>query len=104
MITLHINTSDRFESAISLTVNSDHFEKRLKSEKPMSEKVLVLINEACREANINPQDIDEIMVSTGPGSFTGIRVGVAIANALGFCANAKINGQDFGKLAEATYS
>jgi len=104
MITLYINTTDRFESVIRLSVDKKSFEKKLKSEKPMSEKVLVLIKSVCDEAKINIQDINRVEVSTGPGSYTGIRVGIAIANALGVFAHAKINGQNFGKLAEATYS
>lgn len=104
MITLYINTTDRFESVIRLVVGKKNFEKKLKSEKPMSEKVLVLIKSVCDEAIIEPQEIDNIEVSTGPGSYTGIRVGIAIANALGVSVHAKINGQSFGKLAEASYS
>lgn len=38
------------------------------------------------------KDITAIEVNTGPGSFTGTRVGVAIANALGFALNIPVNG------------
>ncbi|MFH1536127.1 MAG: hypothetical protein ABIC96_03620 [Patescibacteria group bacterium] len=34
-----------------------------------------------------------IEVETGPGSFTGLRVGVSVANALGFALNIPVNGK-----------
>ncbi len=37
-------------------------------------------------------DVTSIEVDTGPGSFTGTRVGVAVANALGFALNIPVNG------------
>ena len=37
------------------------------------------IDKALKEANLNTKDIDKILVVTGPGSFTGVRIGVTIA-------------------------
>lgn len=37
--------------------------------------------------------LDGIEVETGPGSFTGIRVGVSVANALGFSLSVPVNGK-----------
>lgn len=37
------------------------------------------IDKAIKEANLTPNDIDKILVVTGPGSFTGVRIGVTIA-------------------------
>lgn len=48
-----------------------------------SENVLKTIDEMCQEANIDILDVDTVAVVTGPGSFTGLRIGVAIAKALG---------------------
>ena len=41
-----------------------------------------LINEIMRNANIGFLDLDHIMVSLGPGSFTGTRVGISAAKAI----------------------
>ena len=37
------------------------------------------IDEILKELKLNPNDIDNILVVNGPGSFTGLRIGVSIA-------------------------
>ncbi|MBI2019279.1 hypothetical protein HYS95_01250 [Candidatus Daviesbacteria bacterium] len=39
------------------------------------------------------RDLEGIEVETGPGSFTGLRVGVSVANALGFALGIPVNGK-----------
>ncbi|PUB09502.1 tRNA (adenosine(37)-N6)-threonylcarbamoyltransferase complex dimerization subunit type 1 TsaB [Paenisporosarcina sp. OV554] len=40
------------------------------------------VEEALKQANINPGEIDVIAVAEGPGSYTGVRIGVTIAKTL----------------------
>lgn len=49
-----------------------------------SEKLLTLIQELCDEQKIGLPQLDGIAVSIGPGSFTGLRIGLSTAKGLCF--------------------
>lgn len=49
-----------------------------------SEKLHVFIEEVLREAQIDKNDLDAIAISKGPGSYTGLRIGVSAAKGLCF--------------------
>jgi tRNA threonylcarbamoyl adenosine modification protein YeaZ len=44
--------------------------------------LLTHLDAVVREAHLRPADIDELHVSIGPGSFTGLRVGITVARTL----------------------
>ena len=48
-----------------------------------AERLHVFIEEILKESKVTFQDLDAIAVSKGPGSFTGLRIGVSAAK--GFC-------------------
>lgn len=43
---------------------------------------LVSLTQALKKANLNLGEIDKFLSNPGPGSFTGVRVGAAVANTL----------------------
>lgn len=49
-----------------------------------SKTLMGLIDNAVRNADLSLNDIDIIAVSSGPGSFTGVRIGVSAAKGLAF--------------------
>ena len=49
-----------------------------------SERLLALVDEVLREAGLAPADLDTIVCGAGPGSFTGLRIGMATAKGLCF--------------------
>jgi tRNA threonylcarbamoyladenosine biosynthesis protein TsaB len=49
-----------------------------------SEKLLTLIQELCDEQKIKLSQVDGVGVSIGPGSFTGLRIGLSTAKGLCF--------------------
>jgi len=57
-----------------------------------SEKLVPLVDEILRRNGMAIQDIDGIAVSIGPGSFTGIRVGVSTARGLAQSLNIPLVG------------
>lgn len=55
--------------------------------KESSSKIMAVIDEAFNKTNIKPTDIDKIFVVNGPGSFTGIRVGLTLAKVMAWSLN-----------------
>jgi tRNA threonylcarbamoyladenosine biosynthesis protein TsaB len=49
-----------------------------------AERLHVYINEVLKEANLSSSNLDAIAVSKGPGSYTGLRIGVSAAKGLCF--------------------
>ena len=55
-----------------------------------SSKMMPVLAEAFDSAGLKPQDIDKIFVVNGPGSFTGIRVGLTVAKTMAYTLNIPI--------------
>ena len=53
---------------------------------PHSERLLPLIDEVLTTAGASVRDVDLFAVNAGPGSFTGIRIGVSAVKGLAFAA------------------
>jgi tRNA threonylcarbamoyladenosine biosynthesis protein TsaB len=57
-----------------------------------AKSLLPCVADALREASWRPTDLDLIAVTTGPGSFTGLRIGVVAAKTLAYATGAKLVG------------
>lgn len=90
---LYINTKD--QKVIRVTLKQDgKIVKSLSAKNKYGSQVLLpLITKLLRTTNYDLQTLKGIEVETGPGSFTGLRVGVSVANALGFALNIPVNGK-----------
>ena len=62
-----------------------------------AQALLPFINEKLKDNGKTIHDLTEIEVFTGPGSFTGLRVGVSVAQALGWSLNIPVNGKKAGE-------
>ncbi len=56
-----------------------------KSERSHSEVIVPTLKKVLERAEITVDELDEIIVVNGPGSFTGVRLGVTIAKGIAFC-------------------
>ena len=61
------------------------------SAKNQSEELLYEIDQLIKCSKIDKTDLKQILVIAGPGSYTGLRVGLSTANALAVTLNIKIN-------------
>ena len=52
-----------------------------------AEKLHLFIDEVFKSTKIKPSDIDAVAVSKGPGSYTGLRIGVSSAKGLCYALN-----------------
>ena len=90
MIVFYLDTTSNY---LYTGINKDKqllIEKKLCLNHDLSTFSLNEIYKMFEEVNLNPSDIDKIIVNNGPGSFTGIRIGVTIAKTLAWCLNKKI--------------
>ncbi|WP_461202851.1 tRNA (adenosine(37)-N6)-threonylcarbamoyltransferase complex dimerization subunit type 1 TsaB [Anoxybacillus sp. TBDG-1] len=55
-------------------------------------RVMPAIEALLQECEISPQDLDRIVVAKGPGSYTGVRIGVTIAKTLAWTLNIPLVG------------
>ncbi|HET6248817.1 MAG TPA: tRNA (adenosine(37)-N6)-threonylcarbamoyltransferase complex dimerization subunit type 1 TsaB [Tepidisphaeraceae bacterium] len=87
---LAIETSGRLGSVAicedGQVIAEDVFAHGLKHAAEMVPRIDALV----RAAGWKPADIREIYVSAGPGSFTGLRIGITLAKTLAFATGAKI--------------
>ena len=90
---LLIDTSDNKKITVGLNINSREYINTKKITSNKSQIVLSMIDEILKKHSLKPEDLSEIRVNAGPGSFTGLRVGLAIANALSFTLKIPINGR-----------
>jgi len=84
---------DTHDSLITIAVkNKDNlFIKTQESEYSHSVYTMPMIEELFKENNLNIKDLKKIIVVNGPGSFTGIRIGLSIAKTLAYALNIEIN-------------
>ena len=98
---LRIDTSDSAKVVLEL----DKIKYVSDSKKERSQRLLPFLDQVLKEQNLSLSDISEIEVNTGPGSFTGLRIGVSIAQALSWSLSIPLNSKIIpGSTIEIHYS
>jgi len=67
-----------------------------------STQLMPAIQQVIGESQIAKEDIDAIIVAQGPGSYTGLRIGVTVAKTLAYALNAELYGVSSLKALAAT--
>jgi tRNA threonylcarbamoyl adenosine modification protein YeaZ len=86
-VLLAIDCSLRVPSCLVRTGVDEH---PVKTGARAVEELSGLIREALRDAGVRIEDVDDIAVGVGPGSYMGARAAVASANALGFACGVPV--------------
>lgn len=84
---LFINTSSFFIDVAIVDSNEVLFHRVEKIDKDMSSKIMPIIKAGFSNVNFELKNLDKIFVVNGPGSFTGVRVGVSVAKTIGWALN-----------------
>ncbi len=92
MLLLGIDTST---SAITVAVHDGAVVLAARSRvdaRGHTEQLAPLIEQALRDAGAVPGDLTDLAVGTGPGPFTGLRVGLVTAHTLGYALGIPVHG------------
>ncbi len=79
---LAIETTGKYGSASVIKETGEVFSAISTEEMNHLKGMMILIDEAIREAGIDKSELTHIAASVGPGSFTGIRIGVVTARVM----------------------
>jgi len=82
---LFINTTVAKKAVVSLIGNDDKVIAQEEAEEP-----LLAVDTLLNKTKTNLEDIEEISSHPGPGSFTGLRIGAAVAQTLNFALGKKV--------------
>lgn len=102
-VLLRIDTSNREKSIVAL--EDAHGVKTFEAETPLGSGSAVLrgVEKLLADTGHSLKDITHVRVATGPGSYTGLRVGAAIANMLGELLGVSVNGLPVGQTVTPLY-
>jgi tRNA threonylcarbamoyladenosine biosynthesis protein TsaB len=87
---LYIDTSSSEKIVIGLDEKRFETDARVKK----AQALLPFIVETLKKEKKTVKDITQVEVYPGPGSFTGLRVGVSVANAMGWSLGVPVNGRE----------
>ena len=87
---LAIDTSTTHSSCAVMDDNNIVGDFSINQSMSHNQILLVMVDEMLKKLNINIEDIDLFVAVTGPGSFTGIRIGVTVVKALAMALNKPI--------------
>ena len=92
MLLLAIDTSGSLVSVALLMGKRNVRFREQEMERGQGEALIPMIQELFEAAHLNMKDLTAVAVAVGPGSFTGVRIGIATARAIGMALNIPVYG------------
>lgn len=102
-VILFIDTSASQEITVALKINDKNIRLTSPVDKLKAQKVLPLIDNLLTSCQVELTDLTHIEVNPGPGSFTGLRVGIAVANTLSYTLKIPVNNKKVGEYETPRY-
>lgn len=87
MYYLGVDTSNGYVIVSVFDDKEELYFKQVESVRNSSEIVNVMVDEALQAVNIKPKDLCAVIVTRGPGSFTGVRIGISFAKVFAMILN-----------------
>jgi len=87
MRALAIDTSTAMAGIAVMDESGLQAEYLLRDKKTHSHKLVPMLDELLKSLTLNPSDIDIYAAVTGPGSFTGLRIGVTTIKSIAYAMN-----------------
>lgn len=94
MRVIALETTERIGSVAACLHGKILAEKRLPPHQRSAQSLAPSLRQLLAELGWKPFDIDLVATCVGPGSFTGLRVGVTTAKVLAYCVGAHVLGVD----------
>ncbi|WP_058301421.1 tRNA (adenosine(37)-N6)-threonylcarbamoyltransferase complex dimerization subunit type 1 TsaB [Gorillibacterium timonense] len=89
---LVIDTSSASMTAALLEGNRLIAERKLHAERNHSIRLLPLVEEMLESAGVKPAELSAIATGVGPGSYTGVRIGVTVAKTMAWAQQIPVAG------------
>jgi tRNA threonylcarbamoyladenosine biosynthesis protein TsaB len=87
---LAVETSGRIGSVALIDENGAIEEREFPHGLQHAAGLIPLIDQLCSQRGWTPSQLEEVYVSAGPGSFTGLRIGITLAKTLAFATGVKL--------------
>ena len=95
---LIIDTADNKKNTVGLKIDNKEYLLTENIPSNREQVILLMIDKILKKYKVEPEDLSAIQINVGPGSYTGLRVGLAIANTLSFALKIPVNGKKIGKI------
>ncbi len=84
---LHIETSGKSCSVAISSSETVLAHRLIEEERSHASSLTIMIEDALNNCQLSPEKLDAVTVSEGPGSYTGLRIGISVAKGICYGTN-----------------